>query len=82
MSYFNEYYLENGAKTMRSYSKPLNLKTFSSDWIVQKDDLWDIDNKLDKIKHYDIAPKDIIRSLRKADLIERKALDLTEYDSN
>jgi len=82
MSYFNEYYLENGAKTMRSYSKPLNLKTLGSNWIVQEDDLWDIDNKLDKIKHYDIATKEVIKSLRKADVVERRALEITEHDPN
>ncbi|MDP4001839.1 MAG: hypothetical protein Q8P69_02225 [bacterium] len=79
MSFFNEYYLENGAKTMRSYSRPLDLNIFGSHWMVQDEDLWDIDQKLDKIKHFDIAPKEIIRKLRKADKIERRALDITDW---
>ena len=79
MSYFNEYYLEDGVKTMRSYSRPLNLNIFKSNWVVQEDDLWDIDQALDKIKHFAIAPKETIRKLRKADLIECKALDITEW---
>lgn len=79
MSYFNEYYLENGVKTMLSFSRPLNLNIFGSDWIIQEDNLWNIDDELDKIKHYDIASKEIIRKLRKADLIECKSLDITEW---
>lgn len=79
MSYFNEYYLENGVKTMRSYSRPLNLNIFEPNWMLQEKDLWNIDKALDKIKHYDIAPKEIIRTLRKADLIERRALDITDW---
>lgn len=79
MSFFNEYYLENGVKTMRSYSKPLNLNTFGSNWMLQEKDLWDIDGKLDKIKHFNIAPKGILHTLRKADSIERKALDITDW---
>ncbi len=79
MSFFNEYYLENGAKTMRSYSRPLNLNIFGSHWMVQNEDLWNIDQKLDKIKHFDIAPKKIMRLLRKADKIERRALDITDW---
>jgi len=78
MSFFNEYYLENGVKTMRNYSRLLNLKIFGPDWVIREDNLWDIDDKLDKIKHFDIAPKDVIRALRKADRVERKALYIFE----
>lgn len=79
MSYFNEYYLEDGVKTMRSYSRPLNLNIFESNWMLQSDDLWNIDQALDKIKHFAIAPQGIIRKLRKVDIIERQALDITEW---
>jgi hypothetical protein len=79
MSYFNEYYLEDGKKTLRQYSRPLNLNIFESDWMVEDGDLWGIDEELDKIKHYNIAPKEIIRNLRPADPVERKALDITDW---
>lgn len=79
MSYFNEYYLEHGGKTMISYSRPLNLNTFGSKWITHEDNLWDIDDELDKIKHFTIAPKEVMRELRKVDPIERKSLDITEW---
>lgn len=79
MSYFNEYYLEDGSKTLRQYSRPLNLNTFESDWMLKEDDLWGIDEELDKIKHYDIVRKNVRRKLRKADPIERRVLKLTEW---
>ena len=79
LSYFNEYYLGDGSKTMHSYSKLLNLNIFEPNWMLQDEDLWGIDEELDKIKHYPIAPKEIIRTLRKADPIERKALDITDW---
>ncbi len=79
MSYFNEYYLENGDKTLRSYSELLNLNTFEDDWATSEEELWGIDDELDKVKHYSIAPKDVIKNLRKADSIERRSLKLTDW---
>ena len=35
MSYFNEYFLDSGEKTLRSYSKkPLDLLEFEDDWLI------------------------------------------------
>ncbi|MES2315846.1 MAG: hypothetical protein V4486_03920 [Patescibacteria group bacterium] len=79
MSYFHEYYLENGHKTLRSYSGLLNLNIFEKGWETSEQDLWGIDEELDKIKHYDIVPKSYIKKLRKVDKIEIKAGDIPEY---
>ena len=38
-SYFNEYFLDNGKKTLRSYSKPLNLLQFDDEWLTIDQDL-------------------------------------------
>ena len=78
MSYFHEYYLENGQKTLRAYSEPLNLNTFEKNWSMEENDLWGIESELDKIKYYKIAPKNI-RNLRLADKLEREVLKLTEW---
>ncbi|MBU0998867.1 hypothetical protein KKG24_00970 [Patescibacteria group bacterium] len=78
MSYFHEYFLDNGQKTLRQYSALLNLNNFKN-WAIQDIDLWQIDKKLDKIKHYDIVPKHYIRKLRRADKIEIEAGKITEY---
>ena len=83
MSYFHEYFLNSGSipgkKTLRQYSKLLDLNVFEKNWAVMKGDLWEIDKKLDKIKHYNIVPKTYIKKLRKADEIEIKAGKIVEY---
>jgi hypothetical protein len=79
ISYFHEYFLDNGKKTLRQYSVPLNLNTFEKGWATDENDLWGIDEELDKIKHYDIAPKKVLKSLRKAEKIETEAGKITEY---
>jgi hypothetical protein len=85
MSYFHEYFLgddlpaQAGAKTLRQYSKLFNLNTFNKNWSVSEKNLWFIDKKLDKIKHYNILPKILIKKLRKADQIEIKAGEIMEY---
>ncbi len=79
MSYFHEYFLDTGVKTLRRYSRPLNLNIFGGKWITDAKDLWYVDKKLDKIKHYEIAPKNIIKKMRHADRVERKAGEIVEY---
>lgn len=78
MSYFHEYFLNDGTKTLRSYSDPLNLNEFE-DWIEGTKDLWGIDQELDKLPHHDIVPKSYIKKLRKADPLECEAGKMIEY---
>ena len=82
MSYFHEYFLDNGEKTLRSYSKLLNLNTFELGWEVSGENLWGIDEELDRIKHYDIINQLQIKKLRKADKVEIKAGEIIEYKNN
>src|SRR3990167_2805637 len=70
MSYFHEYFLDNGRKTLRQYSKLLNLNIFEKDWELSDKDLWGIDQELDKIKHYNVVPKSHRNKLRKVDKVE------------
>ncbi len=79
ISYFHEYFLNSGLKTLRQYSEVLNLNTLPKDWAVRQGDLWDIDKKLDKMKHYDIVERAYIKKLRKADKVEIKAGKIVEY---
>ncbi len=78
MSYFHEYFLNDGTKTLRSYSRPVNLNAISSNWFESVDDLWIVDEALDKTKHYQLLPNNYRRTLRKADSIERKAGMITD----
>lgn len=78
MSYFHEYFLDDGTKTLREYSEILNLDNFE-DWIDGEGDLWGIDEELDNLPHHKIVPQNYIKRLRKADPIERKASKVVEY---
>ena len=80
LSYFHEYFLSDGRKTLRSYSQPLNLNQFGTTWPMREDDLWDIDAKLTSVRHYDIAPAAIIKNLRHAEPIEIEAGKIVEWN--
>lgn len=80
MSYFHEYFLDNGKKTLISYSAPFNIvKKFGVDWITTKNDLDKIASALDKSKHFPIYPPSQKKFIRKASPIERKAASLEEW---
>ena len=79
MSYFHEYYLDNGKKTLRSYSRPLDLNIFGKKWAIAEHDLWEVDDKLDEIKHYEIVTPKMIKNFRKADKIEIEITKIVEY---
>lgn len=70
MSYFNEYIDHIGNKTLRSYSKPVNLKKLGHKWITSEKDVWEVPYLLIETKHYPILNKKQIKNLKKADTIE------------
>jgi len=79
MSYFNEYFLDSGKKTLRSYSGAFDLTKFGEDWLVAKNNLWNIAEALDNAKHYKILNSRQIKRLRSADKIEIKAGKLIQW---
>lgn len=79
MTYFHEYFTKDGKKNLRRYSDAFNLNTLDKEWVTSKKDLWYIDKKLDKVKHYDIAPKKVFKKMRKADKIEIQTGEIVEY---
>ncbi|MBI3589254.1 MAG: hypothetical protein HY093_02470 [Candidatus Liptonbacteria bacterium] len=80
LSYFHEYFLDNGQKTLRSYSALLDLNQFNSkNWVTSKKDLWYIDRALDHVPHHKILTAKMAENLRKADPIEIKVGKITEW---
>lgn len=79
LSYFEFYYNYAHQKTLREYSKPLNLKIFDkAEWMTTEKSLKFIAKHLDKIRHFRILPKKM-KKLRTVDkvlfkrgIIERK----------
>lgn len=79
MSYFNEYFLDDGVKTMREYSKPFNLLRYGTGWLTSTEDLWHVAADLDGSRHFRIVGGDIKKRLRRADKIEIDAGKLVEW---
>lgn len=76
LSYFHEYLLTNGEKTLRSFSKPFDLsqrKLAKIDWRKSRENLSKLADMLDRSPHIQILSKKQIQNLRKAEPIERKA---------
>lgn len=81
LSYFHEYFINGtGRKTLKSYSRPLLLKRFGTEWITAEDDVWHIAEAVDTIRHYDFVPPQNARALRQASVLERKAASIIEWD--
>jgi hypothetical protein len=67
MSYFDFYFNIVGDKSLRSYSRPLDLTMYNSrNWTTTDEDLEYIGDKLEKIIHYPVVNKKMIRKLKKA----------------
>lgn len=80
MSYFHEYFMNNGKKTLRLYSPPVDLRKFDKkNWMTNEKDVWFVPDYLTRVKHYKIASSKQLRKLRKADKIEINAGKLTEW---
>ena len=79
MSYFHEYFLNDGRKTLRQYSTPFDLSKWKGDWIASPDDLWDLEDAIDRSPHHALLNRSQIANLRRADSIERDAGRLTEW---
>lgn len=77
MSYFHEYFLiGDGKKTMRGYSKPINLRRFGTAWITSEDDLWNIAETIYDSKHTLVIPDGNKRYVRNATELERNAANI------
>jgi len=80
MSYWHEYFTNDGVKTLRSYSRPLNLARFDKkSWMISEQDLWYIPSFLDKMPHVSILTPVMIKNLRLADKIERQVGKIIQY---
>ncbi|MEO7085841.1 MAG: hypothetical protein ABI442_23000 [Gemmatimonadaceae bacterium] len=79
VSYFHEYFLGGGKKTLRWYSEPFDLREYGTSWIDRDDDLWDLEKAIDRSPHHRILNRSQVAGLRKADPLEIKAGKLTQW---
>ncbi len=73
VSYFHEYFLDSGKKTLREYSAPFDLRRWKDDWIAAEEDLWSLEKAIDRSKHFGLLTRAQIAGLRRADPVEIRA---------
>lgn len=57
MSYFEHYYNPKGEKTLRGYSRPVNLSRFDGlNWMTAAEEMWAIPTYLCGVKHAPVLP--------------------------
>lgn len=80
LSYFHEYFMDSGYKTLRSYSGPVDLSRFDRQgWMTSEQDVWFVENHLYKVKHYPLLNRSQIATLRSAHPIEIKSGKIVEW---
>lgn len=68
MSYFEHYFNPAGEKTLRAYSRPVNLSQFDPhSWMTSEEDVWIVPNYLCDLKHTPIASKAMLRKVAPMD---------------
>ena len=64
MSYFDFFFNINGEKSLRSYSLPFDLNSFSNrNWAITDDDLDYIGDKIESLHHFPVVSEKMIKKL-------------------
>lgn len=83
MSYFHEYFLDNGTKSFKAYSAPFDLTRFKpQSWVTAPEPLEWLAEMLDDSPHFPTAPATLLKKIRRASKIEIAASDLREWKGN
>ena len=78
LSYFHEYFLAtNGEKTLRGYSRPINMNRFGTSWVTSSDNLFTIAVTICDAYHTPIIPKGNEQFIRRATSLEREAASIS-----
>ena len=68
MSYFEHYYNQKREKTLRKYSRPVNLSRFDSiQWMTSEDNVWEVPDHLCSIPHIPLLRRGLARRLSLVD---------------
>lgn len=80
MSYFHEYNNTRGERTLRSFSRPLDLSRVDPErWATGAADCWWLHDKLVAMKHTPLLTSPQMRRLSRLDRFERAAGRLLQY---
>ncbi len=74
MSYFDDYFNLRGERSMRAYSRPVNLQRFDRyHWMTAPGNIWFIAEYLCEIPHYRLLTRSMERSLVRIDARSKAA---------
>ena len=77
MTYFHEYFLlTNGEKTLRGYSRLINLNRFGTSWKDSSEEQFPIAYTIAESHHIPIIPKGYTKLIRKATKLERASASI------
>ncbi len=80
MSYLHEYYNKRDHKTLRTYSVAYDLRRVQpEEWVTAEDGAWDLIDKLEATRHYQLMNRAQVRSLIRRDPFEREVGNLLQY---
>lgn len=68
LSYFDQYYNLRGERTLRAYSRPVNLcRLDGQNWMAAEEDVWCVPELLIAARHYPLFPHRVARTLPRLD---------------
>jgi hypothetical protein len=68
LSYFEHYYNMRGERTLRAYSRPVNLASLDRlHWMTSEGDVWFVAEALIAARHYPLFPHKVARDLPRID---------------
>jgi hypothetical protein len=80
MSYFHEYYNSRDRKTLRTYSRPFDLRRMDPKfWVTPEDGAWELIDALEATRHYKLVSRAQARALTRRDPFERHVGGLLQY---
>lgn len=80
LSYFHEYHNTRGEKSLREYSRPLDLRRVPFEhWISGEAGAWEVERRLDAVAHYRLFPSTQDRYISMIDAMEWQAKRIVEY---
>lgn len=80
ITYLHEYTNQREHKTLRTYSRPFDLRAMrTADWVTNEDNAWDVADRLEALPHYRLLTPALERALTRRDPFERKVGGMLQY---
>jgi hypothetical protein len=80
MSYFHEFFDSGGRKTLRAYSRAIDLRNFDPAlWVTNPESCWRVHDAIASLRHHRLVSAAQARALSRRDAHERRAATLVQY---